>query len=122
LTQSHTNLKNTVTDKRKIRLTELKEKIENDGENTAYFKSRLHELAFYFSQAAQHQTSIFDGPLYIGKVHGIDPQKARELRKIYLSLFHNSKFDELMKKEIDGEQVNKDIAETFSIVTNGKLK
>ena len=120
--EPHTNSKNAVPSKREGRLTDLKRKIENDSQDTVYFKSRLHELAFYFSQAAQHKTSLFDRPLYIGKVHGIDPEKARELRKIYLSLFHSSKFDELMKKGIDGEVVNKDITGTFAIVTKGKLK
>ncbi len=99
----------------------LKQAIISNGPNTRYFQSRLHELVFYYSQLSEHQTNIYDAPLQFRPIHGKDISKARDLRKLHLALFHESKSEELAKMGIDANEVTQNIKTAFAQLTLGKL-
>lgn len=88
-----------------------------DGEFTKFFKSKRHELAFFFKV----NNAAFDSQLGIKKIHTVDKVKANTLKSSYLRIFHpdqniNSDLD------LDLDDVCSDIASTFTRVTSGKLK
>lgn len=93
-----------------------KNSLLKDGENTCYFKNRIHEIAFYFKENNQ----IFDKYLGIKKVHMIDKKKANDLRKIYLSIFHPDKNINI-ENDIDFNKVCEDINNVFKRLTGGEL-
>ena len=93
-----------------------KNSLLKDGENTCYFKNRIHEIAFYFKENNQ----IFDKYLGINKVHMIDKKKANDLRKIYLSIFHPDK-NINVENDIDFNKVCEDINNVFKRLTGGEL-
>lgn len=116
--------KNDVSNQNKSdRLLDLKRKILSDGNNTQFFISRLHELAFYFRDTAEKGHSNYDDELNITPLHVIKVDKARELRKVYLSIF-NSTVNKDIEKDIrlNFEKIEEDISQTFRVVTRGKLK
>ncbi|EJE4707657.1 hypothetical protein ASV39_000856 [Vibrio parahaemolyticus] len=99
----------------------LKQAIISDGPNTRYFQSRLHELAFYYSQLTEYQTNIYDTHLQFRPIHGKDISRARDLRKLHLALFHDSKSKELAELGIDANEVTQNIKMAFAQLTLGKL-
>ncbi|HCE2390631.1 TPA: hypothetical protein NKP06_004586 [Vibrio parahaemolyticus] len=116
--------KNEISNQQKSeRLLDLKRKILSNGNNTQFFISRLHELAFYFSDTAKKGHSYYDDELNITELHIIKVEKARELRKIYLSIFNSTvNKDSENNIGIDFKKVEEDISQTFRVVTRGKLK
>lgn len=104
-------------------LSKLRKEILSNGENTHFFLSRLHELAFYFSDSAKKENSNYDEELNITPLHIVKTEKARELRKAYLSVFNSTtRADVALATGIDFKKVEQDISKTFLIVTRGKLK
>lgn len=81
---------------------------------THLFKSRKHEVVFYF----EINQPFFDSELGIKRVHTKDVMKARELRRAYLNFFHPEKNKDT---EFDYKQISKDINALFRRVTGGKL-
>jgi len=76
-----------------------------------YFKSAIHEIAFYFSI----NNAKFDRKLGIVHVHKIDKNKANELKNFYLNVFN----DDNKTLDLDHNAVKKDIEKTFHRVTAG---
>lgn len=104
-------------------LSKIREEILSNGENTCFFLSRLHELAFYFSDSAKKEHSNYDEELKITPLHVIKTEKARELRKAYLSIFNSTtRADVALAIGIDFKKVEQNISKTFLFVTRGKLK
>ncbi|HIH8979756.1 TPA: hypothetical protein ACYUTM_004917 [Serratia marcescens] len=93
-----------------------KNSLLEDGENTCYFKNRIHEIAFYFKENNQ----IFDKYLGIKKVHIVDKRKANDLRKIYLNIFHPDK-NVNVENDINFNKVCDDINNVFKRLTGGEL-
>lgn len=87
-----------------------------EGTNTPYFKSRLHELAFYFST----NNPQFDTLLGIKPIHKINHEKARDLRKIYLHIFHPEK-NIISDSDLDFKKISMEINAVFHRVTGGIL-
>jgi len=87
-----------------------------ESEFTPYFQIREHELAFYF----KINNSIFDIYLGIRKVHAVDVEKARELRKKYLGMFHPDRKGD-SKSGLNYDEVCADINATFKRVSGGRL-
>ncbi|MEQ9970321.1 hypothetical protein ABRP72_14215 [Pectobacterium carotovorum] len=100
-------LNNTLPDKEKNPLLKSKSR-------THLFKSRMHEIAFYF----EVNQSIFDQELDIKRIHTKDTAKAKKLRRDYLNLFHPDKNNDT---DFDYERISKDITNLFFRVTGGKL-
>ncbi len=69
--------------------------ILSDTENTFLFKSKKHEILFYF----KNFDNKFYGYLGIKKVHLVDKNKARLLKKEYLKIFSPDK--NINKNNID---------------------
>lgn len=59
--------------------------LNSSTENTIFFKSRIHELIFYF----KNNINKFDPLLGIKPIHYYKTNRADELKKIYLSIFHS---------------------------------
>lgn len=76
-----------------------------------YFKSAIHEIAFYFSI----NNPNFDTKLGIVHVHKIDKNKADELKNFYFKVFN----DDNKTLDLDSYAVKKDIEKTFHRVTAG---
>lgn len=76
-----------------------------------YFKSAIHEIAFYFSI----NNAKFDKRLGIVHVHKIDKNKANELKNFYFKVFN----DDNKTLDLDFDAVKKDIEKTFCRVTAG---
>lgn len=85
-----------------------------DKERTHLFKSRIHELVFYFDV----NQPIFDKELDIKRIHTKDIIKAKQLRRDYLNIFHPDKNKD---NNFDYEKVSQDIMKLFFRVTGGKL-
>lgn len=116
-------MNNEIEDGNEKNFSKLKKEILSKGENTHFFLSRLHELAFYFSDSAKKEHSNYDEELHITPLHIIKIEKARELRKIYLSIFNSTVRADIAKTVgIDFKRVEQDISKTFQFVTRGKLK
>lgn len=62
--------------------------------NTDFFKSRIHELIFYF----QTNTAEFDKFIGLKKIHYYKKSRADNLEKLYLSIFHPDKKPYLIKE------------------------
>jgi len=107
-------------DKKKIKSDKdrVKEILDRTSDKTLHFKSRLHEIAFYFSLADTH--TIFDDELGIRRVHQKDVKKARSLRNAYLAYFHPDKQME-DSMDIDFNILSSDVGSTFNRVSGGKL-
>lgn len=86
------------------------------SECTGYFKSREHEIAFYFKT----NSSIFDKYLGIKKIHMIDKSKAKELKNSYLRLFHPDR-KKGINTDLDYDDVCADINATFHRISGGKI-
>lgn len=106
---------------------ESKNKTDNDrvkailnatSDNTQYFKTRVHEIAFYFSIAIDNP--IFDTELGIKRVHQKDVEKARSLKKSYQKCLHP---DKNIKDDsgVDFNELSANIAKVFFRVSGGKL-
>ena len=85
-------------------------------EHTDYFRSREHEIAFYF----KINNVIFDAKLGIKKMHLVDLEKARELRNYYLRMFHPDR-KVTNDSGLNYDEVCADINATFHRVSGGKL-
>lgn len=81
---------------------------------THLFKSRKHEVVFYF----EINQPFFDSELGIKIIHIKDVMKARELRRFYLNIFHPEKNKDT---DFDYKKASKDINTYFRRVTGGKL-
>lgn len=93
-----------------------KDDLLQESDNTGYFKSKEHEIAFYFK--LNHPE--FDIRLGIKRVHQLDVEKARELRKVYLSMFH-SDTNEDSASGLSCDEICADINAVFYRVSGGKL-
>lgn len=88
----------------------------SETEHTDYFRSREHEIAFYFKV----NNAFFDKNLGIKKIHVVNLGKAKELKNFYLRMFHP---DRKINSDsgLDYDEVCKDIDATFHRVSGGKL-
>lgn len=76
-----------------------------------YFKSPLHEIAFYFSI----NNAKFDTKLGIVHIHKIDKNKANELKNFYFNIFNDGN----KSSDLNYNVIRKDIEKTFHRVTAG---
>lgn len=76
-----------------------------------YFKSPLHEIAFYF----KINNAKYDTKLGIVSVHKIDKNKANELKNFYFTIFN----DNNKSPDLDYDGIRRDIEKTFHRVTAG---
>jgi hypothetical protein len=87
-----------------------------ETEHTSYFRSPEHEIAFYF----KINNVIFDKKLGIKRIHQVDLEKAAELKKYYLRMFHpDHKTDS--DSGLNYDEVCADISATFHRVSGGRL-
>ncbi|HBC3413547.1 hypothetical protein P3647_10855 [Vibrio parahaemolyticus] len=96
----------------------VKEILNTTSDNTQYFKTRLHEIAFYFSIA--HSNPIFDKELGIKRVHQKDVEKARSLKKAYRECLHPDKHIE-DNSGVDFDELSGNVEQVFFRVSGGKL-
>lgn len=87
-----------------------------ETENTKYFRSKEHEIAFYFKMNIKD----FDLHLGIKQVHAVDVKKARELKNTYLRIFHPDR-KHGSDSGLNYDEICADINLTFKRVTSGKL-
>lgn len=87
-----------------------------ETENTKYFQSKEHEIAFYFKMNIKD----FDLHLGIKQVHAKDVKKAKELKNLYLRMFHPDRKQD-SDSNLNYDEICVDINFTFQRVTSGKL-
>jgi len=90
----------------------------SETDNTVFFKSKRHEVAFYF----KNFNPGFHAYLGIRKIHLVDKKKARLLKKEYLKVFTpdaNINSDEI--PSLNYSEITKDIESAFKIITGGLL-
>lgn len=87
-----------------------------DSENTSYFQSKKHEIAFYFKM----NNVNFDKYLGIKKIHMTDLSKAKELKNSYIRIFHPDS-NVNSTSELNFTEICQDINNTFHRVSSGKL-
>ncbi|MFA0265464.1 hypothetical protein AB4490_01390 [Vibrio cyclitrophicus] len=109
---------NELEKKSKTNKDRVKEILSASSDNTLHFKTRLNEIAFYFSIATSNP--IFDKELGIKRVHQIDVEKARSLKKAYQQCLHPDKNIE-DDSGVDFNELSANIAKVFSRVSGGKL-
>jgi hypothetical protein len=91
--------------------------ILEDDIYTPFFKSKKHQLAYYFEMNSDGR---FDKQLGVRKIHMVNLKKARELRRFYLSIFQSNKNPEL-DCDVNCSSVCANIEEMFRRVSGGKL-
>lgn len=87
--------------------TSTREKILEDHKYTRLFKSRLHEIAFYF----EINDSKFDLELEILPIHKVDKNRAVLLKREFLKIFHPDKNKN--SEDLDFNKICVDIESTF---------
>jgi hypothetical protein len=87
-----------------------------ETEHTSYFRSRKHEMAFYF----KINNVVFDKNLGIKRIHLVNLEKARELKNYYLGIFHPD-HNKDSDSGLNYDEVCADISATFYRVSGGKL-
>ncbi|MET3068485.1 hypothetical protein [Atlantibacter hermannii] len=94
----------------------ISEKILDDHQYTKFFKSRIHEIAFYLKA----NNSKFDAELEVKSIHKEIVKEAKNLKLEFKKIFHPDK--KRKEEDLNFNEITQDIDAFFKRVSGGKLK